>query len=154
MNWTILLRNWINSDQATYLSYIHDKCPAVLNGLCVGETEHRKHKRLAPVCHVIECDDCTVLPASCPSNSCAPAFCVEIKPKQGFLAEGHEHCPFCLNQFLKVPFASLYRYTAREPINGVCLLQRKHGKIDVLSQYCPLDLFSGYAFTSRFSINT
>ncbi|XP_046462392.1 inositol-pentakisphosphate 2-kinase-like isoform X1 [Daphnia pulex] len=110
---------------------------------------HRKHKRLAPVCHVIVCPDCTLLPpamstateqqqllslpVTCNNNQAAtattverqsaepPVFCVELKPKQGFLSQGHQHCPFCLNQFLK----------------------RKHGKIQLLSQYCPLDLFSG-----------
>lgn len=89
---------------------------------------HRKHKQLAPVCHAIVCPDCTLLPA--PSRALAnglnmsilpSVFCVELKPKQGFLSQGHQHCPFCLNQFLK----------------------RKHGKIQLLSQYCPLDLFSG-----------
>ncbi|KAI9560297.1 Inositol-pentakisphosphate 2-kise [Daphnia sinensis] len=102
---------------------------------------HRKHKRLAPVCHVIVCPDCTLLPRPpplltqsaeqsvtvSPASPCKPTtqqppvFCVELKPKQGFLSMGHQHCPFCLNQFLK----------------------RKHGKIQLLSQYCPLDLFSG-----------
>lgn len=83
---------------------------------------HRKHKRLAPVCHVIVCPDCTLLPRppplltqsaeqsvtvsptspSKPTTQQPPVFCVELKPKQGFLSMGHQHCPFCLNQFLKV----------------------------------------------------
>ena len=69
---------------------------------------HRKHKRLAPVCHVIVCPDCTLLPA--PTSGVEPVFCVELKPKQGFLSQGHQHCPFCLNQFLKVPFSLLAKY--------------------------------------------
>lgn len=81
---------------------------------------HRKHKRLAPVCHALVYSDCTLLhPAG--RDDYQPVFCVELKPKQGFLSRGHQRCPFCLNQFLK----------------------KKHGKIQVLSQYCPLDLFSG-----------
>jgi hypothetical protein len=54
------------------------------------------------------------LPVTCNNNQAAtattverqsaepPVFCVELKPKQGFLSQGHQHCPFCLNQFLKV----------------------------------------------------
>lgn len=83
---------------------------------------HRKHKRLASVCHLVVLADCTQLPKPMPpSVSTEPVYCIELKPKQGFLTKGHQHCPFCLNQFLK----------------------RKHGKIQRLSQYCPLDLFSG-----------
>lgn len=71
---------------------------------CVPFTAHRKHKRLAPVCHAVVCEDCTLLPSPSrrSSTSPEPVFCVELKPKQGFLSGGHEHCPFCLNQFLKV----------------------------------------------------
>lgn len=69
---------------------------------------HRKHKRLAPVCHVLVCSDCTLLPPLTMAMTAGvePVFCVELKPKQGFLSRGHQHCPFCLNQFLKVPFSS------------------------------------------------
>ena len=125
-------------------------------------TAHRKHKQLAPVCHAIVCPDCTLLPA--PSRALAnglnmsilpSVFCVELKPKQGFLSQGHQHCPFWLNQFLKVPFCYLspktnkqnygyFLFYCRVKIRNVfCYLQRKHGKIQLLSQYCPLDLFSG-----------
>ena len=60
------------------------------------------------MCHVIVCPDCTLLPA--PTSGVEPVFCVELKPKQGFLSQGHQHCPFCLNQFLKVPFSLLAKY--------------------------------------------
>ena len=70
------------------------------------KTAHRKHKKLAPVCHAIVCNDCTLL--SHAEHTSEPVYCIELKPKQGFLSYGHERCPFCLNQFLKVPYVFFF----------------------------------------------
>ncbi|KAF7989323.1 hypothetical protein HCN44_007997 [Aphidius gifuensis] len=51
-------------------------------------------------------------------------YCIEIKPKQGFVPEGDrfiEKCPYCLTQFYKLAVE----------------------KIKETSKYCPCDLFSG-----------
>lgn len=88
------------------ISWLRSKKPYLISSSS-SFAAHRKHKRLAPVCHVIVCPDCTLLPALANSGGTngEPVFCVELKPKQGFLSQGHQHCPFCLNQFLKVPFS-------------------------------------------------
>lgn len=57
------------------------------------------------------------------SNNCEN-YCLEIKPKEGFICrhfKRYQKCYYCLKQFLK--------------------LQEK--QIDGISNYCPLDLFSG-----------
>ncbi|XP_077986170.1 inositol-pentakisphosphate 2-kinase-like [Glandiceps talaboti] len=79
--------------------------------------------------HVIQLPDFCLLPGL--QNDNAPTFCIEIKPKAGFLptsdliSEDHQIkksvCRFCMHQRLKV----------------------KEGKWSSLSGYCPVDLFSG-----------
>ncbi|XP_070150382.1 inositol-pentakisphosphate 2-kinase isoform X2 [Polyergus mexicanus] len=51
-------------------------------------------------------------------------FCVEIKPKQGYLQKAEQQfpgCPYCLNQYAKL----------------------RKGDIVTCSNYCPFELFSG-----------
>lgn len=58
------------------------------------------------------------------SPLCHANYCVEIKPKEGFLASSLKslsRCYYCLNQYLKLDLH----------------------QIDKRSKYCPLDLFSG-----------
>uniref|UniRef100_A0A2S2QWG9 Inositol-pentakisphosphate 2-kinase n=1 Tax=Sipha flava TaxID=143950 RepID=A0A2S2QWG9_9HEMI len=69
------------------------------------------------------CPDYTVLMQA--RAAITPVYCVEIKPKQGWLhvtdRRAQARCAFCAHQYLKL-----------------C-----RGEISVVSRYCPLDLFSG-----------
>lgn len=89
----------------------------------------RKHKGLEWAgCVVAVCPDYTTLPP--PPMDVPGVWCVEIKPKQGWVHEadragGHGgvrvKCPFCAHQYLKL-----------------C-----RGDVQRPSGYCPLDMFSG-----------
>lgn len=83
----------------------------------------RKHKRLSWAAGLVAvCPDYTTLPAA---DEPSEVWCVEIKPKQGWVHEDDRGtsamCPFCVHQYLK-----LYRGDVRRP-----------------STYCPLNMFSG-----------
>lgn len=91
----------------------------------------RQHKRLGWTSGLVAvCPDYTVLPAT-PLSQPNPIYCVEVKPKQGWLHEadraarrgsfGTARCVFCAHQYLKL----------------------SRGDIREVSRYCPLDLFSG-----------
>ncbi|KOB71546.1 Vacuolar protein-sorting-associated protein 25 [Operophtera brumata] len=69
--------------------------------------------------YAIQTLNLTILSPKCPTN-----YCIEIKPKEGFLASRLKplsKCYYCLKQYLK--------------------LEKSH--IEEKSSYCPLDLFSG-----------
>ncbi|XP_034936187.1 inositol-pentakisphosphate 2-kinase isoform X3 [Chelonus insularis] len=88
--------------------------------------EHRRDKRLFEEYGII-LPDYSLLPSSLEEktkNTEKPTFCIEIKPKQGFVPEANrlfQRCPYCINQFYKV----------------------STGIISKRSNYCPCDLFSG-----------
>lgn len=58
------------------------------------------------------------------SPKCASYYCIEIKPKEGFMSSAFKRfkkCYYCMKQFLKL----------------------QENQIETRSNYCPLDLFSG-----------
>ncbi|PSN55213.1 hypothetical protein C0J52_00612 [Blattella germanica] len=83
---------------------------------------HRHHKSLQ-FGFVTVYPDYALLPIHLSAES-VPVFCVEVKPKQGWVPMPDRRmpkCTFCMNQYLKM----------------------KHRSIASHSRYCPLDLFSG-----------
>lgn len=86
--------------------------------------EYRKIKsKINP--YAIRALNLSVLSPKCESN-----YCVEIKPKEGFIAASFRKlskCYFCMKQFLKL----------------------QKGEIENTSGYCPLDLFSGVKMRMR-----
>lgn len=69
--------------------------------------------------YAIQAPNLTIVHSECEDN-----YCVEIKPKEGFLSHsliGYGKCYYCLKQHLKL----------------------KGKVIEKISNYCPLDLFSG-----------
>jgi len=87
----------------------------------------RKHKRLSWAAGLVTvCPDYTTLPAA---DVPGVVWCVEIKPKQGWVHEDDRDrarstsakCPFCVHQYLKLCRGDVWRP----------------------SRYCPLDMFSG-----------
>ncbi|XP_066593161.1 inositol-pentakisphosphate 2-kinase [Prorops nasuta] len=87
--------------------------------------ERRRHQRIIEEFATVYPDYCLLphqVERACVQNS--PAFCVEIKPKQGYHnaeAQRLQKCSYCLTQYYKLRVAA----------------------IQSRSQYCPLDLFSG-----------
>ncbi|XP_026320067.1 inositol-pentakisphosphate 2-kinase isoform X1 [Hyposmocoma kahamanoa] len=79
-------------------------------------------------CYTIRAQDLSILSPKCETN-----YCIEIKPKEGFIAASFRKfskCYFCLKQFLKL----------------------QNGQIDNISEYCPLNLFSGDKMRMRHAL--
>lgn len=90
---------------------------------------NRKHKSLSWISGLLTVHpDYTVLPGLVDVGSETVIYCIEIKPKQGWSHEADnmesypDMCAFCTHQYLKL----------------------SRGDIKEISQYCPLDLFSGH----------
>lgn len=91
--------------------------------------EKRKHKSEL-CCYAIKATNLSIL-----NTEFAENYCIEIKPKEGFMASGLKQtgkCYYCLKQFLKVEEN---------------LIQKK-------SHYCPLDLFSGQKHRIKWALSS
>ncbi|XP_011314452.1 inositol-pentakisphosphate 2-kinase isoform X2 [Fopius arisanus] len=81
--------------------------------------DHRKHKNSFNE-FAIKLPDYAQLPEYLDVDRGKPTFCIEIKPKQGFIPESErhmQHCPYCIKQIHKI-------------------------SANKRSGYCPCDLFS------------
>lgn len=68
------------------------------------------------------------------SMLCDTNYCVEIKPKEGFISSSlisYGKCHYCLKQYLKL----------------------HENQINNINEYCPLDLFSGDKVRMNFALN-
>ena len=97
--------------------------------LCIAVHRHHKCLRFG---YVTVYPDYALLPVhlSIPPNlphtlEPLPTFCVEVKPKQGWVPAPDRRlpkCTFCLNQYLKVRSHSLVRVSVLEICKGTLLL--------------------------------
>ncbi|KAG7207081.1 hypothetical protein KM043_000960 [Ampulex compressa] len=98
--------------------------------------EKRRHKEISGV-YATKLPDYTFIAArnEPPRFAGESTFCVEIKPKQGYLREGswrYRKCPYCLTQYYKLKRKAIARR----------------------SDYCPFDLFSGARDRMRRSLES
>lgn len=121
--------NFVNLVMIPLLSNIENKVQEVIEitteemtelnrELVVFRPEHRRKKSVLSR-YAIRTENLTILSPKCVKN-----FCVEIKPKKGYLASSlkkYSKCYYCLKQHLKL----------------------NENLISQTSTYCPLDLFSG-----------
>ncbi|XP_026758688.2 inositol-pentakisphosphate 2-kinase-like isoform X1 [Galleria mellonella] len=87
------------------------------NKLCNLRPEHRKCKSIINN-YAIKSTNLTMVTLNTSKN-----YCIEIKPKEGYITASFKKismCYYCLKQYLKC----------------------EQGEIDIVSKYCPLDLFS------------
>lgn len=95
--------------------------------------ENRKKKHLAYACGSLLADYAYFPTYWVLDNS--PTYSVEIKPKQGWISKNERNfpiCTFCLNQYIK--------YSDHQT--------------EEISQYCPMDMFSGHVKRMNYAIRS
>lgn len=113
------------------LQELHELSADEIKEICVKlsscRPEYRKtESRISR--YAIKALDLSILSPKCETN-----YCIEIKPKEGYIAarfRKFSKCYFCLKQFLKL----------------------QNGQIKNISEYCPLDLFSGDKMRMRHAL--